>query len=190
MKKRKQKQHKPDNNKPERQIAESQTHKAFSVLWKGFGVLALIFGVVQGVASFVPRLSVYNASALNPSDPFSTPFILSNDGMLDIYSIEYSCAGNFIETESHNIVSDVEATHWTPGRQILSPAEKDSFPCGLKGAVEALGVFPMVSIKTADITLNISFRPRFIVWKQTKSFRFITARTSDNQLQWLPKSLK
>ena len=192
-KKRKSQNYKKDNSNSPRPIAESQHCKmlpVFSVLWKWFVAFAIVFGVVQGLAAFAPRLSVYQSSALDVSNPFSNPFIISNDGMLDIHSIEYSCISNFIETESHIILKDVSAENWIPGRQILSPSEKDSFSCPLKNAMKQSLGLRVLPIKTADITLEISFRPSWAVWKQTKSFRFIAARTSDNQLQWLPKSLK
>jgi len=57
---------------------------------------AVIFGVIQGGAAFAPKVSVATLLALDPLDPFSTPFVLSNDGVLSIHSVEYACVINHV----------------------------------------------------------------------------------------------
>jgi len=61
-----------------------------SVGWKLFGGLVAALGAFATLLSLYPRFSV-NAQALSDlNDPFSAPFVITNDGFLPLYNIEYA----------------------------------------------------------------------------------------------------
>ena len=80
-----------------KKIKESEIRKpakrwlaGFSVGWKLFEGLFASLGALVPVLSLYPRFSV-NAQALSDlSDPFSAPFVITNDGLLPLYDIGYA----------------------------------------------------------------------------------------------------
>lgn len=69
--------------------------------WKHLLVILGYFATLAGVLSLTPRLSVIATSALDPADPFSTPFTISNDGYLAIHSVTFRCAMRNVRDESN-----------------------------------------------------------------------------------------
>jgi hypothetical protein len=136
-----------------------------------------------GYYTFVPRLSVSASSALNPSDPFSTPFILSNDGNLSIYAIKYSCELNLIETDTDIVFKNSRISNFTSQRTELEPSGKDTFSCPFSSVVGFSG--PRVAI--ADVTLAVSFQTYFN-YPSKRTFRFVTETASDKKLYWFHRS--
>jgi hypothetical protein len=71
---------------------------SLATIWKiakiGGAILsgaAILFGLVTGVDWFLPSVSASPPAPLNPADPFSTPFIVTNNGHLALRSVEVSC---------------------------------------------------------------------------------------------------
>jgi hypothetical protein len=67
-------------------------------IWKW--VIAL--GVLSSIAaSLYLRVLVTPLTSLQPSNPFSTPFLLTNDGYLSIHAVEFSCGLNDVITKNY-----------------------------------------------------------------------------------------
>ena len=49
----------------------------------------VIVGLLTGPLVLIPRVTVTPSSTLDPSDPFSAPFIISNDSTFAIYDVKF-----------------------------------------------------------------------------------------------------
>jgi hypothetical protein len=87
-------------------LAESKRACRKKVLgWGGSivsGLLAL-FGFYASVVGLQPRISMTSDAPINQSDIMSAPFIVSNDGPLDVHDVTYGCI-------DRKILSDTGAT--------------------------------------------------------------------------------
>ena len=71
-------------------------------------VFALVVGIVSGVLTLLPQGSVSVGSPLDPADPFTTPFIVSNTGYSSIHDVKYFCRLNDLNhhgTRTKNIAT-------------------------------------------------------------------------------------
>ena len=60
-------------------------------LWKATIFFGFWLGIVSGYFGLLQRISVSQNEQLDPSDPFSSPFIVSNDGPLPIENVLFRC---------------------------------------------------------------------------------------------------
>jgi hypothetical protein len=142
---------------------------------------------MNGYHFFDPRMSISAATALNPSDPFSVPFVLSNDGNVSIHCVSYIWIFNSVESEKGTIFDHVEIRDSRYIRARLYPSEKDTFRCLFARNFASLRLY--LPIKYADMILRVLYRPSFRFSQQSKYFRFVMQRSTDNQLYWFPQSL-
>ncbi len=93
----------------ERQLAkEQQKKKPNSGRWLKVVLFLLgIPGIYIGTLNLLPKIAISALSSLNPSDPFATPFEISNVGYIDLYDVRFWCS-----------YKDVEAAN---GSRILTP---------------------------------------------------------------------
>jgi hypothetical protein len=76
------------------------------ILWT-----SAILGLVSGWVAMIPRVSVSQNQSLSPSDPFSTPFVVSNDGPLPLMNVRFYCAVSKVAAANQGSVIDLLATH-------------------------------------------------------------------------------
>jgi hypothetical protein len=158
---------------------KSPTRSVLKWVGKLLASFGFILGVVTGYLSLVPRISVEQPELLDISNPFSTPFILSNDGPLGLNDVDFSCGLNQIENTLHTKVHDSRVTGIA--RIIrMEPGEKASVPCEFPFG-------PGPPLISADITMIVKFRPDFVFQRKSRYFRFMTAAAKDGTLRWFPE---
>ena len=57
-----------------------------SILWT-----SALLGIVSGYVALIPRVTVSQHQPLDLSKPFSTPFVVANDGPLAIRDVRFWC---------------------------------------------------------------------------------------------------
>lgn len=146
---------------------------------KGAGTLAVALGVATGYLSLLPRITISQNQALDPMDPFSAPFVVSNDGPLGINKVVVLCMPIKVEDTAHNLLSRyaVKRVPTIPGMEV---GEKATVPC-------YLGVTLTHPIETADIAFRVQFRPDFVIWRVHRDLRFSAMRGADGKLYWYPQ---
>lgn len=154
--------------------------KSWKVIVGGIALLTTSLGIVTGYLSLVPKISVSQNYPLNPSDLFSTPFIVSNDGPMAINRVQVSCEIGPSETAG---ISNLSLTQ--PALQNLGtmePGERGTYPCGLPQSLIA-------GMEVPDVVFVIKFRPNFVPWHLTRKFRFVRLRAMNGDMFWFPETL-
>jgi len=147
-------------------------------------VLAIVgFGIT--VLTVFPRISVSNLEAIDVLDPFSTPFLISNDGYLPLYNVEFLVAIRRLERIGGGGITgtdDFQSKFTTPdfSAPIFRPTEKFSLYAGR--IVKAHN-----SVSFADIAIVIEFRPMLWPFRRSSQFRFVTQKGADGKLYWMAR---
>ena len=135
-----------------------------------------------------PRVSVYPGKTLNPNDPFQTPFILKNDGYLPINEIHYSLSlenvgfgqGNTLP-RAYSGINETLIPSLAPNRS--STVSLEPFIDLLK---QSFGiVLPPRSVTSAQIYIDLSYRPYLIPYNFTDRIRFKTGIGGTGEYVWL-----
>ncbi len=145
-------------------------------------VLAIL-GFLISLLTLFPRITVSNDAAIDPTDSFSTPFVVSNDGLLPLLSVRSLLYIKAVQLARGNQIlnSNFTMDEWTT--RILLPAEKLTVYGGR--AVRAPG-----QLLDGDIFIIVQYRPFF--WPFTVrqfSSRFRTLKGPDERLYWTHRPL-
>ncbi len=69
--------------------------------WKSlFGIIGAILGLITGVLSFFPHLTVSEPTQMDPTDFFSYQLTISNEGILPIFRVRWALAPRVISVSS------------------------------------------------------------------------------------------
>jgi hypothetical protein len=165
---------------PAKPIQKSKISRGAKIAW----TMIVGLGTLLAYLVLFPRISVVPYSPnLNPSEPFLTPFIISNDGYFSIYAIRYNCGINRVELDGGLVFRNSLVTDFIPLRAQLSPTEKDSFLCSFRNAIKGR------TVQMADVTLEIEFQNMF-GFRQYQPYRMVAEKAVDGQFHWLPQSAK
>lgn len=183
-----------ERRKLERQKREersrSQTTKV-GRLWqsakkRGLDALTIVGGIAA-LWSFFPAFSVSRDPPLNPSDVLSGLFLIRYESPIPVADVDPFCAINRFENAQRGRVTGGMSIH-DPALHILIMWQGDTItvPCS------AVDTFIMGPLTTADITIQIQFRPILIpkflhLRPSERDFRFVTVKQSDGSLRWVPE---
>ena len=154
-----------------------------------------MLSLISGISWFIPKITVSPANSLDNSNPFLTPFTISNDGYLSIYDVQFMCAvkeikGINMKTKIPLVISGAENFKSKMHSkfhvaEVIAPNEKYTQVMPLPN------FFLHYQIKHADIAILVSFRPiKWFPLKKEKNYRFITAQNINGHLQWYPQPIK
>jgi len=151
-------------------------------VWAVIVAITVIVGLV-GVVELYPRVSVSSNESLDPSTPFSSPFIVSNEGLLSIYDVEFQCDIKNVEATNNIKLGGFSTMRPVKVIPIINPAGKETTQCARNSFAPASGKF-----ENADISIVVNFRLFWIPLSLTRKFRFVTEKDKSGQLHWFPKA--
>jgi len=151
---------------------------------RGLWIVAGILATIGGVLSLLPKVVVYAGAPLDPSQPFTTPFTISNEGYLPIHDVTFRCRIRRAQAEDGAAIIAYEKGISPTGFAVplITPGEKSTVACPFPFEFNA----PFAG---ADFDFVVVFRPDWLLWHQEKSFRFGTTKTKEGQLIWLPRAV-
>lgn len=162
-----------------------QNNRPLSGFWKR--ALSFIVGasavasLISLLLSFLPQVSVRPEGSLDPKNPFSTPFVITNSGLTGINQVSFVCRLRHATNDKGGkiIANNVRPTGF--GIAKIGPGE--SATTGLP--------FTWIGDTTAsaDFDFVLEYRPSYYPLKKESTFRFATARQQDGTLVWLPRAL-
>ncbi len=114
---------------------------------------------------------------LDVTDPFSTPFSISNDGAFSIYDVMFHCYFKNVALAGGSSISGISVEEAVPPIKTIEAGEKANYKC-LLSAPEA------PSGSRADIYVVASYQPKFLPYRIEKPYRFVMQQGSDKQWHW------
>lgn len=138
-----------------------------------------VLACISGLLTFYPVITVDVGSPLDPNNPFSYPFIVTNDTILPLFSVNISCRFDKGIFDGGGIFDDntIGTSDILP---IMAPHRKTTAPCHTGYRVN----FPL---KSGIATITISYYPFLWPIKTFVSRSFNAAMNSDNKTIWLPR---
>jgi hypothetical protein len=146
--------------------------------WGAFVALGVILGVLSVLHSYGARISVFPYSTLVPNDPFATPFIISNDGLLPVYNVQV--------TENLIYVEDAHGMRAT-NVQMGGIGNLGSLSSGRKTAISHYRYLPFATpFKSASIAEIVSYRAFLSFKRSDVTYKFIMVRNVSGECLWIP----
>jgi hypothetical protein len=156
------------------------TKRGFHLTRRVVGLIVLSLGLASSYLSLLPRITVVEGVPLNSADPFSTPFVVSNDGPLGVSSFDFDCIVESLIAKGGNKVLETHVAGPKLRTSRMEVGERAMAFCPLNSAIE---VGP---IQSASIKMSASFRPDWVFWRDTRTFRFATIEDTNGTLRWMP----
>ena len=126
---------------------------------------------------FASRVTVSSFSPLNPNDPFSTRFSISNDGAFSIDDVEFGCYLKDISFPEGGGFSNFSVIDSSLPIKTIEAGEKATYKC-------LLSVPNVSGHSQADIYVLVSYQPKFLPYRVKKPYRFVMQQGSDRQWYW------
>jgi hypothetical protein len=160
-----------------------------------FIIISLISTYVTVFGYMSPRISVQPLPAMNPRDATSSEFSVNNQGSFDIYNVRTGF--RFINLDIAMSSSGEMFTRKRVGTALKEPQigdikeliPADSYYSGIPAMRSATVTMPfsMPEVEDLDVEVNVYYRPAWYPFGRKETFRFITKRSSDGQIHWLPR---
>ncbi|MCU1226355.1 MAG: hypothetical protein JWQ42_4448 [Edaphobacter sp.] len=152
--------------------------------WKIISTLALLSSLWISFAWFLPELSAEPSAQVYPSDPFSSPFVIKNEGNFSLDDVNGSCHIERMELQGNSNVSNGDAFNYMTPVRSLASREPTTIFC--RSAVET-----NIPILSGDISLRVTYSPSICPFiKRTKIFRFTTISQPNKSLRWTPRAVE
>jgi hypothetical protein len=151
--------------------------------------LATVVGTLAALLALFPRLTISNESALDPNDPFSTPFHIVNDGYVPLFAVRFFLFVSDAKTSAGQFIRQTTFMNSKFKIPIFWPSDAYDYYAGNEiGQIER-GAFiefnhPWVS---ADMTIIVQYHPFAIPFNRRRAVRFITQTGPDNKLHWMQR---
>jgi hypothetical protein len=149
---------------------------AYAVL----GASALLITLLEGY----PWLSVEEGSLLDPTNPFSELFSVSNGGYIPLAHLDATCAFNFDTVKPHTtVIFDTGAGFLYPDfADYLSHGGRVTLPCFHTFDVKGRGV---ASGARLDVTISYAFYGANLTFlRRSQNFHFKSIVGTDNAQHW------
>jgi hypothetical protein len=160
--------------------AQFKNQRWFRLSAKIVAGLITCLGLVVTLYSLSAHIGVTSDSPINPDDPFSSPFTLSNKGILPIHDVLFSCTLRDVKWQDGGVMNIRTKTNADPIKRIKAGEATTTFCKFLPYKAK---------IKSADIEVEVKYRPAYLFWSKRSSIRFGTLKESDGTLRWVPKAL-
>lgn len=139
---------------------------------------------LAGILSLFPRISVEAKSPAVPADPFSVPFVITNDGLLPMYNIEYAVHVKKL-TDAHGRTLQVPL--------FIMPGRFPMWRTLLPG--DSATIVPPFHPQPAELTftlplqhgeLDVDLRYHYGIWpfRNRPSYRFVAMTFAGHQV-WI-----
>lgn len=151
----------------------------------GFGLVAGFIALANDSLVWFPRMTIVQGALLNPDDPFSSTFTITNTNPFSIYNVTPSCDIHHVKFGEADIANNGSAVS-TDTQPRMRPDDATTTLCRL--GME----FPRPSDKVtwADVEILVSFSTPWHT-KHRRAVRFVTTvHDSAGRLQWTPRPAK
>jgi len=181
----------PKEPAPQEQTYSKGTRAIKTLKWAGrlLAWFGFSLGVVTGYLALVPKVTVTQTEPLNPVDPFSAQFIVSNDGPLGIEDLSVVCVISNVRYKdmqarvSNNRINGNKGTELF--KQRMDVGERASFTCPFSEVFHTRA--PVID---AEIVTQLTFSPKFTWHHPHREYRFNTKSDATGLLHWYPQAVE
>ena len=160
-------------------VTAKQPPSSLKQVVKWISIAVLICTLLSGVMTFAPVLTVDAGAPRDPGNPFSSPFIVSNNMIVPLFGVTIACKYHDVEFEGGGTL-DSNAAGSEETFSIMAPYQKTTAPCH-KG-------FDMnAPLKSGTVTIAVAYSPFLWPFKTSTIRHFKTEITADKKTLWLPQ---
>jgi hypothetical protein len=141
-------------------LALPTLRQSASKIWRAVGAFAVVFGIVTGWIAVRSDVEVQPSFSLNPEDPFTTEFTLTNSGPQNIYNVEITCEMPYVVGRQNNVLWDNVLSD-TGALPVLEPKEKQNVSCywGVRNRSQNPNHEPQYT--KATLKVKVAWRPSY-----------------------------
>lgn len=162
--------------------------KGWDSLLTGMKYGSHVVGIAAAIAlyfDYSPKISVSADEPLNPSNAFTAPFIVGNDGYFAIRRVSSTCIVDITMTNRVTF-RNVAVGGLNDIADKMSPGERLSVGCRFQ---EHVGT--SAQLIRADIRIAIKYKSYIkgllVGFDEEREFRFVSAPKPDGSWRWLPQ---
>jgi hypothetical protein len=170
----------------------------FRILGAAVGVVALLLGLADAATTFMAKVSVSPSTQPDQRRPQSSICILKNDSVLPIYSVDFRFrwkALRYVNNEGvfQNQwfeVQDRSGDTALPGVRIgrLAASQETTVQCSFVPGWEIFEKsMKLGEVGEATLLIDVSYKS-FLLWRETKHFRFRASRDVNGNFDWVPET--
>ena len=148
-------------------------------IWRWIGGAITVLVCISGLLTFYPALTVDVGSPLDANNPFSYPFIVTNDTILPLFNVNISChLDNVLLLDGGRFSNGAIKTEQT--LSIMVPHQKTTAPCHR-------AIYTDSPATRGIVAIAVSYYP--FLWPiKTSTTRYFGAEmTADKKTIWLPQ---
>jgi hypothetical protein len=162
-------------------MSQQKSRKPLTIFQKMLGLFLSLISIGGFLFVVYPRLSISPGESLDPYEPFSTPFVIKNDGYLSLFNINYSVTINKMEGVGHSQFTNTMVTVISKSIPKLSPNKSTTI------FIDKNVNIPPKYVKYAEININVTYKPYNIIpYALTENIGFKTKIKTNNEYLWLP----
>jgi hypothetical protein len=159
-----------------------RTRSTAKIFWKVVVAAISLLGAWQIVK---PIIHIEPYLQLDPSNPFSERFRISNDGFFAIHDVTFDCIldrATFLKDGLPE--GELSAFHLAginSYRKIIEAADSTTTDCPLNTFIG----LPGTKYNSANIQLNVGFNLAYYPWRKKRSAAFVGQLDSEGNVRWV-----
>lgn len=182
----------PKEIRQRREPPQKQSNKAVKPQKSLWRVLEWFLGLSIGISGltltalqFQARPTASLGDPFNPNDVWTTPLIISNDGLTDLEDVKFYAYIRKLDYRRGNKHIGFEDN----GAENTLLKDVDTLATGDKQEITPMQILTMkvgLPIESADFAIAISFRPAYWFRRKWRFFRFTSAKNYDGTNRLVP----
>lgn len=171
--------------RPQEKAGQTKTRTRVVALLSG---AATLLGVIMAALALLPRVSVVPSDPVDPSNPFSASFTITNNNFIPLGEVSAWLGTGQVVTQPKK-----PSPGWIPNWQTrISKSEWKNHKLTMDERftvtpADVVGLGPSASLEYADIAIIVVYRPWILPLHREKVFRFDTRRQTNGLLYWYSK---
>ena len=146
---------------------------------KWISIAVLICTLLSGAMTFTTILTVDAGAARDTNNPFSSPFIVSNNLIVPLFGVTIACKYHDVEFEGGETL-DTTTADSEEMFFVMAPHQQTTAPCQKRITINA-------PLRSGTATIAVNYSPFLWPFKASTIRHFKTEITADKKTLWLPQ---
>jgi hypothetical protein len=152
-----------------------------------YSAWAFVFGILGPfslVCQFYPVVSIPSSSSLNKDNPFSAPFIISNQSIFAITDVQIS-----YELKKVNIAYGKSSANFSNSSFLVPGAKEIGRHHSITRflSIDHIIRFPSTTPRIDFAQVNLVIRYKYLLFRFEETMSFKSYQAPDNTVTWLPE---